>query len=396
MALWLAMTGILLAVLAACGCTAPGRDPAVPDERVSHLHYRGHLALGRGTATTSLALVLGLACAACTSGGSTAATPATTVTPAARPGSAVGLQEAYVSTIHRVLPSVVEIKTASGLGSGVVYDAAGDIVTNAHVVGTAKAFQVFLTGSVTPLPARLAGSYPPDDLAVIKVSRPAHLVPAHFADSSKLQVGDIVLAMGNPLGLASSATDGIISAVGRTVAEPQEGGSPGATLPDAIQTSAAINPGNSGGALVDLSGQVVGIPTLAAADQQLGGAAPGIGFAIPANIVTDIARQIVKTGHVTNSHRAALGVSVQTVAGPDGQPAGVGVAAVQPGSPAAKAGLRAGDVITAVNGTATPDTETLAAVLAGLHPGQQVRVKVTKAAGGTAMFQVTLGQLPGS
>ncbi len=351
----------------------------------------------RAAATSlALALVLGLACAACTSGGSTAATPAVTVTPTAGAGSAVSLQQAYVKTIHRVLPSVVEIKTASGLGSGVVYDSAGDIVTNAHVVGSAKSFQVFLTGSVTPLPATLVGSYPPDDLAVIKVSGAKHLLPAHFADSSKLHVGDIVLAMGNPLGLASSVTDGIISAVGRTVSEPQESGSPGATLPDAIQTSAAINPGNSGGALVDLSGQVVGIPTLAATDQQLGGAAPGIGFAIPSNIVTDIARQIVKTGHVTNSHRAALGVRVQTVAGPDGQPAGVGIASVLPGGPAAKAGLRAGDVINAVNGTATPDTETLAAILANLHPGQQVPVKATTAGGGITTVQVTLGQLPGS
>ena len=231
---------------------------------------------------------------------------------------------------------------------------------------------------------------------MIQVTGAAHLVPARFADSSKLQVGDIVLAMGNPLGLASSVTDGIISAVGRTVSESQEAGSPGATLPDVIQTSAAINPGNSGGALVDLADQVVGIPTLAATDQQLGGAAPGIGFAIPSNIVTDIAGQIIKTGHVTNSHRAALGVRVQTVTGPDGQPAGAGIAAVTPGGPAAKAGLQPGDVITAVNGTATPDTETLATVLAGLQPGQQVSLSVTKADGSTTTVHVTLGQLPGS
>jgi len=231
---------------------------------------------------------------------------------------------------------------------------------------------------------------------VIKVSGATHLVPAHFADSSKLRVGDIVLAMGNPLGLASSVTDGIISATGRTVSEPQEAGSPGATLPDVIQTSAAINPGNSGGALVNLADQVVGIPTLAATDQQLGGAAPGIGFAIPSNIVTNIAGQIIKSGHVMNSHRAALDARVQTVTGPDGQPAGVGIVAVTPGGPAAKAGLKAGDVITKVNGTATPDTETLATVLAGLRPGQQVTLSVTKANGSTATVHVTLGQLPGT
>jgi S1-C subfamily serine protease len=335
----------------------------------------------------ALAAVLA-ACAGCTSG--TPSTPSTASTQTAASAAAptpaatgaVSLQQEYISTIQRVLPSVVEIKTASGLGSGVVYDTAGHIVTNAHVVGTATSFQVVLAGSVQALPARLTGSYPPDDLAVIQVTGAPHLSPAQFADSSKLQVGDIVLAMGNPLG--------------RTVSEPQGGGSPGATLPDAIQTSAAINPGNSGGALVDLADQVVGIPTLAATDQQLGGAAPGIGFAIPSNIVTDIAGQIIKTGHVTNSHRAALGVSVQTVTGPDGQPAGAGVAAVTPGSPAAKAGLQPGDVITAVNGTATPDTETLAAVLAGLQPGQQVTVSVTKADGSTTTVTVTLGQLPGS
>jgi S1-C subfamily serine protease len=354
--------------------------------------------LGSGTAAV-LALVAA-ACVGCTSSGSSAA-PAATVTatatvPAAAAGGGVSLQQDYASTIRRVLPSVVEIKTASGLGSGVVYDAAGHIVTNAHVVGSATSFQVVLAGSATPLPAHLTGSYPPDDLAVIQVSGAAHLVPAHFGDSSKLRVGDIVLAMGNPLGLASSVTDGIVSAVGRTVSEPQGNGSPGATLPDVIQTSAAINPGNSGGALVSLAGQVVGIPTLAATDQQLGGAAPGIGFAIPSNIVTDIAGQIIRTGHVTNSHRAALGVEVQTVMGPSGQPAGVSVAAVTPGGPAAKAGLRPGDVITSVNGTATPDTETLAAVLAGLHPGQQVSVSVTRAGGSTTTMHLSLGQLPGS
>jgi S1-C subfamily serine protease len=345
-------------------------------------------------------------CAACTGAGTT--TTAATSEPASAPTSAAppvaattadgaaSLQQEYISTIRRVLPSVVEIRTSSGLGSGVVYDTAGHIVTNAHVVGSATSFQVFLSGSASPLSGRLTGTYPPDDLAVIQVTGAGHLVPAHFADSSKLRVGDIVLAMGNPLGLSSSVTDGIISAVGRTVSEPQGSGSPGATLPDVIQTSAAINPGNSGGALVNLTDQVVGIPTLAATDQELGGAAPGIGFAIPSNVVTDIAGQIIKNGRVTNSHRAALGVSVETVAGANGQPAGVGIVEVTPGGPADKAGLQSGDVITAINGTATPDTETLSAVLAGMRPGQEASVKITKPDGSTATVKVTLGQLPGT
>ncbi|HXC83443.1 MAG TPA: trypsin-like peptidase domain-containing protein, partial [Trebonia sp.] len=206
--------------------------------------------LAGSTASAAAALVAALAAAGCTSGGgsattgasvpaaSTAAAPvASTATAAAAPTSAAtggaSLQQEFVSTIRQVLPSVVEIKTTSGLGSGVIYDTDGHIVTNAHVVGTATTFQVSLSGSATALSAKLTGSYPPDDLAVIQVTGAAHLTPARFADSSKLQVGDIVLAMGNPLGLASSVTDGIVSAVGRTVSEGQGDGSPGATLPDA-------------------------------------------------------------------------------------------------------------------------------------------------------------------
>ena len=335
---------------------------------------------------------------ACTSSPSTGSASSATATPGASApaAAAAAQQEAFVSVIKRVLPSVVEIRTSSGLGSGVVYDSAGDIVTNAHVVGSATSFQVVLSSSTAPLQATLVGAYPPDDLAVIKVQGAKNLQPAVFGDSSKLQVGDIVLAIGNPLGLSSSVTDGIVSAVGRIVSEPAESGSQGATLPDAIQTSAAINPGNSGGALVGIDGRVVGIPTLAAVNQQAGGAAPGIGFAISSNTATNIAKQLVATGHVTNSHRAALGVQVTTVVGPDGTPAGAGIASVTSGGPADKAGLMAGDVITAVNGTPTPDTQTLSSVLAGLHPGQTVSVAVTHSDGTTSTVRVTLGQLPGS
>ncbi len=259
-------------------------------------------------------------------------------------------------------PSVVEIQTSSGLGSGVVFDSKGDIVTNAHVVGTATTFRVLLPSSATPRSATLVGACAPDDLAVIKVNDPAGLRPAVFGDSAALEVGDIVLAIGTPLGLASSVTEGIVSATGRTVSEPSEQGSPGATLPDTIQTSASINPGNSGGALVDLAGQVVGIPTLAATDQQLGGAAPGIGFTISSNTAKLIAAQLVATGKVANTGRAALGVQVSTVTSADGAPAGTGVVSVTSGGPAARAGITAGDVITAINGTATPDAQALATV----------------------------------
>jgi putative serine protease PepD len=199
-------------------------------------------------------------------------------------------------------------------------------------------------------------------------------------------VGDVALAIGNPLGLQSSVTEGIVSALGRTVSEDN-----GVALPNVIQTSAAINPGNSGGALVDLQGQVIGIPTLAATDPELGGsAAPGIGFAIPSNSVRDIAAQLISQGKVTNSHRAWLGVEVAaTTSG------GLLVTKVEAGGPAAKAGIRAGELITAVDGTATPDPATLADVLAGLDPGQAVTVAVASPDGAKQTVRLILGQFPG-
>jgi len=307
-----------------------------------------------------------------------------------RAGSLTTLQQEYESVIDRVLPSIVEITTKQGLGSGIVFDRHGDIVTNDHVVGDATSFQVRLPNRAKPLPAKLVGAFPENDLAVVKVSGAGDLHPATFADSSKVRVGEIVLAMGNPLGLSSSVTDGIVSAVGRTMTEPSTPDSPGATLPSTIQTSAAINPGNSGGALVDLTGHVIGIPTLAATDAQEGGAAPGIGFAIPSNTVTSIAKQLIEHGKVLRSGRAALGVEVVSVASSTGEGAGAGVVGVQRGGGAAKAGIERGDVIVKVAGTAVHNAQELAVVLADLKVGQTVPVVVVRN-GDRHTVRVTLG-----
>jgi putative serine protease PepD len=218
------------------------------------------------------------------------------------PAAVAAVQQEFVSVIQRVLPSVVEIRTNAGLGSGVVLDADGDIVTNAHVVAGASSFQVLsataaVSGSSSaPRPAVLVGSCPADDLAVIRVDADAGLHPATFANSASVTVGDIVLAIGSPLGLGGSVTEGIVSAIGRSVAEPASAGAQAAVLTDTIQTSAAINPGNSGGALVSIEGEVVGIPTLAAVNRDAGGAAPGIGFAIPASIAVSIGRALAGAG----------------------------------------------------------------------------------------------------
>jgi putative serine protease PepD len=297
---------------------------------------------------------------------------------------ATALESAFEQVVGAVGPSVVVIETSAGLGSGIVFDTQGDIVTNAHVVGDATAFKV-TTSAGKALDGTLIGSFAPDDVAVIRV-KDGSLPAATFGDSSKAMVGEIVLAVGNPLGLQSSVTEGIVSAVGRTVSE-----SGAATLAGMIQTSAAINPGNSGGALVDLRDEVIGIPTLAATDPELGGPAPGIGFAIPANTAVDIAKQLIQNGKVVASHRAYLGVLAANVE--SGQ--GVLVFREEAGGPAAKAGIPEGVLITAINGTAITDTSSLAAVLASLQPGQTVDIAITRQDGTTATLKVTLGELPG-
>jgi VCBS repeat-containing protein len=167
-------------------------------------------------------------------------------------------------------------------------------------------------------------------------------------------------------------------------------------LPDTVQTSAAINPGNSGGALVNISGQVIGIPTLAATDQQLGGgAAPGIGFAIPSNTAKLIAAQLVSQGTVTNSGRAAIGVTGATSVTAAGQGAGVIVRSVKAGGAAANAGIGAGDLIVQINGQQTPTLSAMQAILAGLKPGDTVAVVVVHSDGTQQTVQVTLTNLVG-
>jgi S1-C subfamily serine protease len=298
--------------------------------------------------------------------------------PVAEPANSVEAQ--LIAVVKDVSPKVVQIQTPQGLGSGVVYDDHGDIVTNAHVVGQEKTFSVTLS-SGHQHDATLVGSYPGGDLAVIKLTD-AQPAPATFADSKTVQVGELALAIGNPLGLRSSVTQGIVSSVGRTVPEGN-----GAVLTSAVQTSAPINPGNSGGALVDIRGRVIGIPTLAALEQS-GAQAPGIGFAISSNNARLFADQLIDTGHVT-PQGGFLGVTVATVIG-----GGVRVASVQPGGPAAKAGIRPGDVIVSVDGQPTPTTVELQTVLATLKQGQTVDVDVVRQDGSKATLKVTLGKPP--
>ncbi|WP_033424219.1 S1C family serine protease [Actinomadura flavalba] len=342
-----------------------------------------------------LAAVLAAGCAGGTpitrSSGSPAASPADSGDGG---GAAVALQQQYEQVVSRVLPSVVQITTEDAEGSGVVWDDQGHIVTNAHVVAGAERIRVTAASGGTPTRATLTGSFAADDLAVVKVDG-VQVRPARFGDSGAAKVGQIVLAMGNPLGLSGSVSNGIVSALNRTVSTRGEGAFPGATIGNAIQTNAAINPGNSGGALVSLSGEVLGIPTAAASDPQAGGTAGGIGFATPSNTVRSIVPQLIEDGRVTDSGRAALGVTVRTIIDPDSsQQAAVGVVEVEDGGPAARAGIRPGDRIIAVNGTPTPGQTALAEILAGLNPGDRARIDIENPTGQRRTTNVTLGELP--
>ncbi|HZS29674.1 MAG TPA: trypsin-like peptidase domain-containing protein [Gaiellaceae bacterium] len=330
------------------------------------------------------AAIAGGIVAAVSLGGGSPPKPATTGHRHLTPSSAaLSFQNAITAVVRELSPSVVQIQNPQGLGSGVVFDTKGDIVTNDHVVAGGGPFTV--TAGKHSYAATLVGAFPPDDLAVVHVSG-ANLAPATFADSSKLEVGDVAIAIGNPLGLRSSVTDGIVSAFRQGVSEGN-----GVALPLMIQTSAPINPGNSGGALSDLEGRVIGIPTLAATDPELGGGtAPGIGFAIPSNLAKDIASQIVEYGHVVASHRAYLGIYSGDTGGQ-----GVYISRVVAGGPAAKAGIVAGDVITEIDGKATPTVDALTSVVSELKPGTTVEIGVETQAGKHKSVHLTLAAYPG-
>jgi S1-C subfamily serine protease len=306
------------------------------------------------------------------------------------------------AVISKVQPAVVQINVTTGsqqaLGSGVIVNGRdGYIVTNNHVVSGATSIRVTLSNN-TVLPAQVVGTDPVDDLAVLKVTPPASgLTAVTLGDSSQLRVGQEVLAIGSPLGNENTVTSGIISALNRNVSEGQNG----PTLPDAIQTDAPINPGNSGGALVDLQGNLIGMPTLNAIDTEFNTPANGLGFAIPVNRIRFIAQQIITDGHVSHTGRAILGVTVtnvdQNVAAQNhlSVTSGTLVVNVTSGGPAASAGLKAGDVIVQLGDAPIRSLNDLSAVLLQHKPGDSVAVKVYRGSQQLTL-NVTLGELPAS
>jgi putative serine protease PepD len=273
---------------------------------------------------------------------------------------------------------------AQAEGTGFVYDENGDILTAAHVVSGATAISVKFSDGTTAK-AKLVGSDPSSDTAVIKVSVPSsELTPLALADSSAVEPGEGVVAIGSPFGYAESITAGIVSAVDRDIEAPN-----GYTIPNTIQTDAAINHGNSGGPLIDSSGNVVGINVQIALDTSSGnssGANAGVGFAVPSNTVKTVANDLIAGKTVQHAY---LGVAV----GDSTTGSGAEVGTVRAGGPAASAGLKVGDVITAVNGTKVTNANQLTAAISRQQPGDKLHLTVTRS-GSTLDLVATLGTRP--
>ena len=277
-----------------------------------------------------------------------------------------------------------EAQRAFSLGSGVIISPRGYVLTNQHVVEAADEIEVALSDG-KKLAAKVVGNDPETDLAVLHVD--AQNLPAiTLGQAENLRVGDVVLAIGNPLGVGQTVTMGIVSALHRTGLRIN-------TFENFIQTDAAINQGNSGGALIDASGALVGINT--AILSQSGGSI-GIGFAIPVSTAKQVMEQLIATGAVT---RGWVGVELQEIT-PElaesfklGSTAGVLVAGVQRGSPADRAGVKPGDVVLAVDGKQVRDPDSMRNLIVALAPGKQIRLKL-KRDQGELELQVTVGKRP--
>jgi S1-C subfamily serine protease len=337
-----------------------------------------------------------------------AAQAVTTVALAAPAGSVAAVAQS-------VGPAVVSVRTNQGLGSGVLYDASGLILTNAHVVEGAQSITIGLVDG-RHFSGKVVGSDTGFDVAVIKVDG-SNLPVAPLGSNSSLQVGQDVVAIGNPFGFDHTLTTGVVSALNRPVSEGQ-----GSYNQPMVQTDAAINPGNSGGPLLDLNGQVIGITTLVAAPQ--GFPAQGLGFAVPVDTARRIADQLVQQGKVTRSGMPYLGVTLSDINRPDAvpglpntpfpglpggrrggagavprptPPAGVDhgalVGDVSPGSAAAQAGVQASDVIVNFDGFDVYNPDELLQRLVTHKPGDQVNLSVIR--GGQATnLSLTIGEAP--
>ncbi|MDQ1610799.1 MAG: serine protease Do [Pyrinomonadaceae bacterium] len=378
----------------------------------------------RGLARLAAALLVSFVLVGCNSVGSKATeitNPQVNFAPgaSATTGAAVAQQNSYADVVARVAPAVVTVRSErrsragqqhpflddpafreffgqripnapqtprreEGLGSGVIVTADGYLLTNHHVVDGADEIRVEL-GDRRVLTAKVVGSDPPSDLAVLKIDA-SNLPVLPLGDSDKVRVGDMALAIGNPLGIGQTVTAGIISAKERTTSGVGDG-----SFANFIQTDAPINRGNSGGALINTNGELIGINSQILSPT---GGSIGIGFAIPSNMAKGVMEQLVKSGKV---RRGQLGVQIQEVTSDIAasldlkEVRGVIVGAVTAGSAAERAGLKQGDVITAVGGTAVNDVNSLRNRIASTAPGTDVSLTVVRD-GREQQLKATLGE----
>ena len=312
----------------------------------------------------------------------------TTQTVARRQGAFSFSDDALRQFFGGRAPQTQGKQTLQGLGSGVIVSADGYILTANHVVSGADEIMIGFGNDLRRSKAKKVGTDPGTDVALLKIDE-NNLPSVHFADSDKARAGDIVLAIGNPFGLRQTVTMGIISAVGR-------GGMGIVDYENFIQTDAAINMGNSGGALVDLDGQLLGINS---AIFTRSGGNQGIGFAIPANLAREVMQSLRDKGRVV---RGYIGTSVQTLT-PEiadamklkGQLTGALVGEVEPNAPAAKAGIKTGDVITAVNGKKVNDPRELRLMIGSMAPGTKAQLEINRE-GETKTVDVQLAEMPPS
>jgi len=376
--------------------------------RIGHLDTRSTL-VGAALGALSIAVVTAAGVALLPSHAAAQQAAATVAAP--------GTVAAVAQTVG---PAVVSVRTDQGLGSGVIYDGGGLILTNAHVIQGAQSITVGLADG-RHFSGNLVGADTGFDVAVLRVEG-SNLPTATLGESANLQVGDHVEAIGNPFGFDHTLTTGVVSALNRPVSEGQ-----GSYNQPMIQTDAAINPGNSGGPLLDINGQVMGITTLVAAPQ--GVPAAGLGFAVPVDTAKRIADQLVSQGHVTHSGQPYLGVALADINRPDttpgfpgvpgapglpgipggggrrGQqpapaptvPAGVDhgalVTDVQSGGPSANAGLQVGDVIVSLDGVDIYNPDELLQRLVLHQPNDQVQVGIIRN-GHQQTLNLTIGEAP--
>jgi putative serine protease PepD len=351
----------------------------------------------RATVATALAAAAlagagGAAAVAAALGDDPIAAPATQVTVTDASAAASSGSSTVGQIYKRTSAAVVEITVTSAgeasplggsqgtqqaQGSGFVYDTQGHVITNQHVVDGAQSVSVRFANGKT-YSAKVVGSDPSTDIAVIDVDAPAsELKPIELADSSAVEVGDGVIAIGSPFGLEQTVTTGIVSALHRQITAPNN-----FSIDDAIQTDAAINHGNSGGPLLDTDGTVVGVNSQIESDS---GGNDGVGFAVPSNTVGTIADALISDGSVEHAY---LGVATE-----DSSSAGARLAEVRSGTPAAKANLRSGDTVTKLDGETVSSADELRRLVDAKSPGDSVQLTIVRG-GKTITVNVTLGTRP--